>query len=482
MQRVERDRGALARAAAQPELARAVGQRRARGVEERRAPGLRRQAQAAAAVACAQAAAPKRAAAIAPAGVERERDAHAVAAGAAAREALAGGLGHAPGELEVGRPQHQTTALARRSSSAQRGDGVGGEHAVPVLAERAEAEPQRAARRLGRRRPSPSARGSRSTRALAQAGPAAAATPCSSSSATSAWPWTPSSSASEWPGVRSARSPTIVTPATCAVERRLVAVADGAVARVAARVGARGRERGGQARRLRDALGARPQRALLPAAEEHRLERREAAPAEQARALRAAQLVPGDGGRDRARQRADVDRERRAGLHGVEVQRHAALGADRGGLGDRLDHARQVAGPDQAADEVARAHGVVERARRARARRRRPASVTTSQPARSSASTAPLTAGCSSGVVTMRPAPRAARPRIAMLSASEAPPVKTTSACSTPSASAAARARARRARAAPRGPPSAAPTRCRSARAGTAASPPRPRRRRRVAA
>ena len=68
------------------------------------------------------------------------------------------------------------------------------------------------------------------------------------------------------------------------------------------------------------------------------------------------------------------------GLHGVEVQRHAALGADRGGLGDRLDDARQVAGPDQAADEVARPHGLVERARRARARRRRPASVTTSQP------------------------------------------------------------------------------------------------------
>ena len=69
--------------------------------------------------------------------------------------------------------------------------------------------------------------------ALAQAGPAAAATPCSSSSATSAWPFRPSISASECPGVRSARSPTIVTPGTSRRQRRLVAVAHGAVARVA---------------------------------------------------------------------------------------------------------------------------------------------------------------------------------------------------------------------------------------------------------
>ena len=106
------------------------------------------------------------------------------------------------------------------------------------------------------------------------------------------------------------------------------------------------------------------------------------------------------------------------------------------------------------------------------------ASVTTSQPCRSSASIAPLTAGCSSGVVTMRPAARVARPKIAMLSASEAPPVNTTSVVSTPSAPAAAAARAASGRGGRRGPPNGAPRRCRSARGGTAAWPPRPRRRR----
>src|SRR4029078_11236911 len=37
-----------------------------------------------------------------------------------AREPLAVGLRHAAGQLEIVVPQHQTTALARRSSSAQR--------------------------------------------------------------------------------------------------------------------------------------------------------------------------------------------------------------------------------------------------------------------------------------------------------------------------------------------------------------------------
>ena len=73
--------------------------------------------------------------------------------------------------------------------------------------------------------------------ALAQAGPAAAATPCSSSSATSACPCRPSISASECPGVRSARSPTNVTPGTPRRQRDLVAVAHGAVARVAPAIG-----------------------------------------------------------------------------------------------------------------------------------------------------------------------------------------------------------------------------------------------------
>ena len=80
-------------------------------------------------------------------------------------------------------------------------------------------------------------------------------------------------------------------------------------------------------------------------------------------------------------------------LHRVEVQRHAALGADRGGLGDRLDDARQVAGPDQRADEVAGPHGLVERVDGRRARRHRPAPSRPRSRAARSASTAPAHRG-----------------------------------------------------------------------------------------
>ena len=360
MQRVERDRRALARATAEPQLGLAVRERRPGGVQERppldapARPGRGR----------GRVRAGGRAEARLrdlTAGRERERDAHAVAARAAARDALAVGLADAPCELEVARPQHQTTALARRSSALQRATASAATHSVTVLAERAEAEPQRAARRVGRdahrgqRRAG--ARFARSRRPGRPQRPRPLVEQRDERMAVHALDQrqrVPGRALGALADDRRARH--------VRAQGRLVAVAHGAVARVAPAVGARGRQRRGQAGGLRDALGARSQRALLPAAEEHGLERREAATAQQTRALRAAQLVTGDGGRHGARQRADVDREGRTGLHGVEVQRHAALGADRGGLGDRLDHAGQVAGPDQAADEVAGPDRLVERA------------------------------------------------------------------------------------------------------------------------
>ena len=82
--------------------------------------------------------------------VERQRDAHAVAALAAAREALAVGRGHAAGELEIARRAASDDRAGAPQLRGAARDGIGGGEAVPGLAEHAEAEPQRTHRLLRR--------------------------------------------------------------------------------------------------------------------------------------------------------------------------------------------------------------------------------------------------------------------------------------------------------------------------------------------
>ena len=79
--------------------------------------------------------------------------------------------------------------------------------------------------------------------------------------------------------------------------------------------------------RAGDVLGAAASPALLPAAVQQRLERHAAAHREDAGSLRRAELVPGE--RDRVRAEVGgAQRQPAGGLHGVDVQRHAATGAD----------------------------------------------------------------------------------------------------------------------------------------------------------
>ncbi len=283
------------------------------------------------------------------------------------------GSGTRPASSRSLEPQHQTDrARAPQLRGAAR-DGVGGEHAVPVLAERAEAQPQRAARLVGRhahgrqrraraRLRAGAGRPGRGRDALPRRAARRARGRCR-----------PSISASECPGVRSARSPTNVD-------------ARHAAPRAPPR---RRRARRGSARSARGRRARRPApRPARPPARRSRCRAAARAPGRRRRARAASvarprpqsspapfgppSLWPATAAVTSPGSEPMSTVERRAGLHGVEVQRHAALGADRGRLGDRLDHARQIAGPDQAADEVAGLHGLVERARPTRARRRRP--------------------------------------------------------------------------------------------------------------
>ena len=238
---------------------------------------------------------------------------------------------------------------------------------------------------------------------------------------------------------------------------------------------ARCRRRAARARRrrrgLRHALGARAQRALLAAAMEHGRERRDAPSREHTGALRAVQLVAGERGGQRPGQLVESQGQPRGRLHGIEVQRHPALGAQLGDLAHRLDHTRQVARPDDRAQAVARADQRGQRAQVDDALRidrcdgDLPAA----------AASVRATAGCSSGVVTTRPPP-ARRPSTARLSASEPPPVKMTSSSRVPSARPPARARRRGPPAQP-APRRAARRGCRNAREGTAPWPAMPHRR-----
>ena len=102
---------------------------------------------------------------------------------------------------------------------------------------------------------------------------------------------------------------------------------------------ARGAEADAQRRRQR----ARPQPALLRAAREQRRDAHATAQVQRADALGAVQLVRREAHEVDAKRR-DVDRHPAGGLGGVGVQENAALPADPGDVGDRLEHADLVIG------------------------------------------------------------------------------------------------------------------------------------------
>ena len=224
---------------------------------------------------------------------ERERDAHAVAAGGSAGDALAVGLRHAARELEIRHPQHQTTALARRRSAVQRATASAAAGTVALLAERAEAEPERAERPGGR----DAHGGERGARARLGARTGRAGRSRDALLVEQLDERVPVHAVDQRERVPGGALRALADERHAGHDGRqrdLVAIPHGSIAAVAAAIAARGDQRRGKAGGLRDAFRPRPQSALLAAAEQHGRERREAAAAEQPGALGAAELVGGD--------------------------------------------------------------------------------------------------------------------------------------------------------------------------------------------
>jgi hypothetical protein len=98
-----------------------------------------------------------------------------------------------------------------------------------------------------------------------------------------------------------------------------------------------------EADQCRDVLGAGAAVALLASAGHLRDQPRAAAHPQRAGALRAGELVPGDGEQIYA-ERRDVERQLAGRLHGVRVEQRTAGVGDGGELGDRLDGADLVVG------------------------------------------------------------------------------------------------------------------------------------------
>ena len=216
VQGVERHRGALTGVAGEPELLGAVGERRARGVQESAAPGCggrprpRRRSRARR---LPHRSARRRSSRPAPsASVMRTRSPQALPPA----KPSPSGSGTRPASSKsscrsIRRPRSRAAAArAQRTTAPAASTPCPSSLSAPKLR-------RSAPRAWSAVTPIAVSAGLALDSALAQAGPAAAATPCSSSSETSAWPFRPSISASECPGVRSARSPTIVTPGTSAI-------------------------------------------------------------------------------------------------------------------------------------------------------------------------------------------------------------------------------------------------------------------------